>query len=246
MPYTYTLTAKIPATPEEIYDAWLDSIGHSEMTGSDATMSDQVGAAVSAWEGYISGRNLELVPAERIVQTWRTTNFSDDQEDSIITIVLEEADGGTLLTLEHSNVPDEQTNYENGGWQSNYFEPMIAYFSESEVDVEEAAPPRALREPEPREPAPSTTRSSTREPRTPAIKRTTKKRTAKSAARKVVKPAAKARKVKRVAGAAKKKRPATRAKPASKTKSARKAKARATPSRKAATPAKRKTGRGRR
>ena len=33
MPYTFTLTATIPASPEEIYQAWLDSIGHSEMTG---------------------------------------------------------------------------------------------------------------------------------------------------------------------------------------------------------------------
>jgi uncharacterized protein YndB with AHSA1/START domain len=30
MPYTFTLTATIPASPEEIYRAWLHSIGHSE------------------------------------------------------------------------------------------------------------------------------------------------------------------------------------------------------------------------
>ncbi len=26
MPYTYTLTTTIPASPEEIYEAWLDSL----------------------------------------------------------------------------------------------------------------------------------------------------------------------------------------------------------------------------
>ena len=78
MPYTFTLTTTIPASPEEIYQAWLDSLGHSEMTGGAATMSDQIGAAVSAWDGYISGRNLELVPGERIVQSWRTTEFADE------------------------------------------------------------------------------------------------------------------------------------------------------------------------
>jgi hypothetical protein len=50
------------------------------------------------------------------------------------------------LTLEHSNVPDEHKSYEEGGWQSNYFEPMIVYFSgpkeEDLVEPEpEAAPP---------------------------------------------------------------------------------------------------------
>ena len=130
MPYTFTLTATIPATPEEIYQAWLDSLGHSEMTGGEASMSDQIGAEVSAWDGYISGRNLELIPGERIVQSWRTTEFGDEHEDSVITVVLEEVGDDTLLTLEHSNVPDEQRSYEEGGWQSNYFEPMVAYFTE--------------------------------------------------------------------------------------------------------------------
>jgi uncharacterized protein YndB with AHSA1/START domain len=140
MPYTFTLTATIPASPEEIYQAWLDSIGHSEMTGSEATMSDEVGAEVSAWDGYISGRNLELIPGERIVQSWRTTEFGDEEEDSVITVVLQGTEEGTLLTLDHSNVPDEHKGYEEGGWQSNYFEPMIAYFTELKEDIAEPAP----------------------------------------------------------------------------------------------------------
>ena len=129
MPYTFTLTATIPASPQEIYEAWLDSLGHSEMTGGEASMSDEVGAEVSAWDGYISGRNLELIPGERIVQTWRTSEFADEHEDSVISIVLTEVGDGTLLTLEHSNVPDDHRSYEEGGWQSNYFEPMVAYFT---------------------------------------------------------------------------------------------------------------------
>ena len=129
MPYTFTLTATIPASPEEIYEAWLDSLGHSEMTGGEANMSGEVGAEVSAWDGYISGRNLELIPAERIVQSWRTTEFADEHEDLVISIVLTAVGDSTLLTLEHSNVPDDQRSYEEGGWQSNYFEPMVAYFA---------------------------------------------------------------------------------------------------------------------
>jgi hypothetical protein len=92
-------------------------------------MSDVVGADVSAWDGYISGRNLELIPGERIVQSWRTSEFADEHEDSAISIVLTEIGDGTLLTLEHSNVPDDHRSYEEGGWQSNYFEPMVAYFA---------------------------------------------------------------------------------------------------------------------
>jgi uncharacterized protein YndB with AHSA1/START domain len=159
MPYTFTLTATIPARPEEIYQAWLHSIGHSEMTGGEATMSDEVGAEVSAWDGYISGRNLELVDGERIVQSWRTSEFGDEEDDSVITVVLQETEDGTLLTLEHSNVPDEHKSYEQGGWQSNYFEPMVAYFTELKEDAElkhdmaEPAPPKAPKKSAPKKAA---------------------------------------------------------------------------------------------
>jgi uncharacterized protein YndB with AHSA1/START domain len=166
MPYTFTLTATIPARPEEIYQAWLDSIGHSEMTGGEATMSDEVGAEVSAWDGYISGRNLELVDGERIVQSWRTSEFGDEEDDSVITVVLQETEDGTLLTLEHSNVPDEHKSYEQGGWQSNYFEPMVAYFTELKEDAElkhdmaEPAPPKAAKKSAPKKAAKTATKQS--------------------------------------------------------------------------------------
>jgi len=129
MPYAFTLTATIPASAQEIYDAWLDSEAHTEMTGGEAAMSDEVGAEVVEWGGYITGRNLELIPGERIVQSWRTAEFTDEHEDSIVTVTLEEVADGTLLTLTHSRVPDGQTSYEDGGWQVHYLEPMQDYFA---------------------------------------------------------------------------------------------------------------------
>jgi activator of HSP90 ATPase len=71
-----------------------------------------------------------LEPGRRIVQTWRTSEFSDADPDSEIEVLLEPVDGGTRLTLHHRHVPDGQLDYEHGGWQDNYFEPMRGYFSE--------------------------------------------------------------------------------------------------------------------
>jgi uncharacterized protein YndB with AHSA1/START domain len=194
MPYNYTLSTVIPASPAEIYRAWLDSVTHAEMTGGEATMSDEVGADVSAWDGYITGRNLELVPGERIVQSWRTTEFDDEFEDSIVTIVLQETEDGTLLTLQHSNVPDKHKSYEEGGWQSNYFEPMIVYFSGPEEED--------LVEPEPAPPVSAPTPAATRAPSARRKARAGKRRTIKSSARKA-KSAAAAKKPKVAARATK-------------------------------------------
>jgi hypothetical protein len=129
-------------------------------------MSEEVGAEVSAWDGYITGRNLELVPGERIMQSWRTSEFDDAHEDSIVTILLQETDDGTLLTLEHSNVPDAQRSYEEGGWQSNYFEPMIAYFAglrgQALLEPDAEAEPEAAPASESAVPAPKTARGGER------------------------------------------------------------------------------------
>jgi uncharacterized protein YndB with AHSA1/START domain len=128
MPYSFILTATIPASPQEVYDAWLDSRAHSAMTGGKATQSADVGAAVTAWDDYITGNNVELVPGKRIVQTWRTTEFTDEHGDSVIIVTLDPVSGGSQLTLEHTNVPDEHTSYEESGWREHYFEPMQRYF----------------------------------------------------------------------------------------------------------------------
>jgi activator of HSP90 ATPase len=128
MPFAFTLSDTIPASPQQIYDAWLDSYGHSAMTGGRATASNVAGGAFTAWDDYISGRNLALEPGRRIVQSWRTTRFTADDADSRIEVLLEPVVGGTRITLHHTNVPDGHLGYQDGGWQDHYFEPMKRYF----------------------------------------------------------------------------------------------------------------------
>mgnify|MGYP000859592440 CR=1 FL=1 len=123
----FTVTAEIPATNENIYNAWLDSKQHSEMTNAPAVASSEIGAFFTAHDDYACGKNIELVPYSKIVQSWRTTEFSELEEDSIIEIILEDKGNHTLLTLTHSNLPPHGT-YEQG-WKDFYFTPMIKYFS---------------------------------------------------------------------------------------------------------------------
>ncbi len=130
MTYDYKLSCTLPASPEAVYDAWLDSARHAAMTGAPAEVGERVGDAHSAWDGYITGKILELVPGRRIVQSWRTTDFADEDPDSTIAIELEPTKTGARLTLSHSGVPDDQTAYEKGGWRDFYFAPMKAYFSD--------------------------------------------------------------------------------------------------------------------
>jgi len=124
----FTVKTSINASAEEIYSAWLSSNGHSEMTGGEATASDVIGDRFTAWDGYIEGKNIALEPFGRIVQSWRTSEFSDEEEDSQIEILLNDEHGITELTLIHTNLPEHGEQYRSG-WEENYFEPMKAYFS---------------------------------------------------------------------------------------------------------------------
>ena len=128
MGYDYELSEVFPVPPERIYDAWLDSDGHTGMTGASARVDPRVGGEYEAWDGYITGRTLALEPGRRIVQTWRTSEFAESDPDSQIELLFEPVDGGTRLTLRHTNVPDGQTQYEDGGWQDSYWQPMRDYF----------------------------------------------------------------------------------------------------------------------
>jgi activator of HSP90 ATPase len=124
----FTLITKIEAKAKEIYKAWLSSEGHSDMTGGEAIISDKVGDTFSAWDGYIEGKNIELEPFSRIVQSWRTSEFEDHEDDSQIEVLLNEQNGHTELTLVHTNLPESGGHYKKG-WEEHYFEPMKTYFS---------------------------------------------------------------------------------------------------------------------
>lgn len=124
---TFTISEWFPASPEKIYLAWLDSKGHSDMTGSPARISSKVGEEFEAWDGYIFGKNLELEPGKRILQSWRTTEFDPSEQDSLVEIFFEPVLNGTKVTIHHSNLPAHGSQYRQG-WIDFYFQPMKEYF----------------------------------------------------------------------------------------------------------------------
>jgi uncharacterized protein YndB with AHSA1/START domain len=129
MPDAFRTSTIVSALPERVYAAWMDSGAHSAFTGSDAKIDPTIGGKFTAWDGYIQGRTIDLLQGRRIVQIWRTKEFPHGSPDSRLEIQLESAEGGTRLTILHSNIPEGQGERYKQGWTDNYFQPMREYFA---------------------------------------------------------------------------------------------------------------------
>lgn len=141
MPDSFEVTTTLPATPAELYEAWLDGKQHAEFTGARATVEPRIGGAFTAWDGYIRGHIVDLFPNSRIIQEWITTEFPAEAEPSRVEITFQaNNDGTTTLVMRHSNIPDGQgTSYEQG-WHDHYFEPLKQYFEARRAGTPKPSP----------------------------------------------------------------------------------------------------------
>lgn len=118
----------LPASPIEVYAAFVDAKKHSAFTGSKATGKGKVGRKFKAWDGYISSRFLELEEGKRIVQEWVTTEWPKGYPPSRFELTLREVEAGTEISMIHSDVPAEQAEDLKEGWNEFYWKPLEVYF----------------------------------------------------------------------------------------------------------------------
>ncbi len=86
---------------------------------------------MSVSDGYITGKNLELVPDKRIVQAWRPEEECWPSDHwSTVSFSLRPLKNGTKLTFVHTGVPVECGDRFDSGWRDYYWEPMKAMFAE--------------------------------------------------------------------------------------------------------------------
>jgi len=128
---TIRQTAFIPAMPAEVYDAFVDPRKHAAFTRSGASGAPVVGGRYTACDDYISGEFLELIPGEKIVQSWFASEWPQGTPPSRLELTLRLKNGGTELVMVHSNVPARHAASLAQGWIDYYWSPLVEYFSSS-------------------------------------------------------------------------------------------------------------------
>lgn len=93
-----------------------------------SAIGSTAGSAFTLFGGYITGRQLELVPGTRIVQAWRTQSWSEGAW-SIARFELTEEGAGTRILFDHRGFPDDQADHLAAGWQANYWQPLEKYLA---------------------------------------------------------------------------------------------------------------------
>jgi activator of HSP90 ATPase len=116
------------ASRQRVYHAITDEKQFSVLTGLPATISHDVGGAYSAFGGQITGRNVELLPSERIVLAWRAEDW-DHGTYSIARFVLKAHGSGTTLVFDHTGFPKGQADHLASGWKEHYWANLSKYLT---------------------------------------------------------------------------------------------------------------------
>jgi len=115
-------------TPQRFYEVLLDSKQFAAVTGLPADIDPKAGGAFSTFGGLIVGRNVELIPGQRIVQAWRPTNWPPGVY-SIVKFELKPKGAGVLVVLDHTGFPESDFDGLSSGWPERYWEPLKKYFA---------------------------------------------------------------------------------------------------------------------
>ncbi len=125
----FKISVKLHCPVKDVFTGWLNNKVHAEFSGgAQAKIDPKEGGKFSVWNGYITGTNVEIFPYKRIVQKWRTNEFDNSDEDSILELFFTFKDGYTLITFTHSNLPDGTEDKYKKGWKDHYLKHMKKYF----------------------------------------------------------------------------------------------------------------------
>jgi len=116
------------AAGQRIYELLLDPKQFASMTGRPAEIDASNGGAFSLFGGLILGRNIELVPARRIVQAWRPGSWEPGVY-SIVKFEFRDHDSQTRLVLDHTGFPEGDADGLESGWKGHYLDPLTKFLA---------------------------------------------------------------------------------------------------------------------
>ena len=123
---TFSKTFRINTEPSDVYAALTNPATIALWSGYPAVMAPEPGTEFSLWGGDITGLNLEIVTDRKVVQEWY---FGDRPEKSIVTITIVPERDNSVVTVEQTNIPDDDFPEIAEGWREYYIGAIIRFFN---------------------------------------------------------------------------------------------------------------------
>lgn len=116
-----------------LYRLYTNSKLHTLATGAVANINTKHGARFMAQDGYISGKNLQVIPNKLIVQAWRASDWLKTDVDSTFIVLFEPKGNDVVLHVTHANLPTRQADSINKGWYHYYWKPWKQYLAGKKI-----------------------------------------------------------------------------------------------------------------
>ena len=100
-----------------------ESVKSAQVGKRPAKINAHAGGAFALFGEFITGRFIELVPDQLIVQAWRVGNWSPGTY-SVARFELVDDGGGTRILFDHTGFPVGAADHLAAGWHSNYWDPL--------------------------------------------------------------------------------------------------------------------------
>jgi uncharacterized protein YndB with AHSA1/START domain len=119
----------LPASAEKLFEMYMKPSTHQAITGASVNIGDKRGSEFKAFDGALTGTVLEVIKPRLIIKSWRSVNFlAEDPDSTLILSFTSEGDEGRI-DLVHLDVPDQDYDGVNQGWEKYYWTPWRAYLA---------------------------------------------------------------------------------------------------------------------
>ena len=134
MAHNLTLEFTLSANPDYVMELLTDPALIRKWSGGTAVVEKKEGGKFEMFDGWVTGNVTKITPQE-LAYTWSTTDWAEGTPASNVHFSLQPVEAGTLVKVQHNNLPDENEMQEHkNGWSDYFFVPMEDFIMAFDVD----------------------------------------------------------------------------------------------------------------
>jgi uncharacterized protein YndB with AHSA1/START domain len=127
MAFDLSLAFQLSAPPHRVMKLLTDAALIRRWSGGEAIFENKEGGTFSMFDGWVTGTVTKTTENE-MACTWTTTEWPENTKPSEVHYLLKKTPGGTLVTVNHTGLPDEdEMKAHRTGWSDFFFEPLEDY-----------------------------------------------------------------------------------------------------------------------